>query len=265
MAAVFAVVIELNIEDLYRYLGINPIETFWLYIFMTAFITAAFVEEAIKLWVVKTHAYNDKNFNEVMDGITYTIIASLGFATFENIFYVMDGGFGIGILRAVVSVPAHALFSGIMGFYIGKSKFAKTRGQTTKLILTGFAYGVFYHGLFDFLLFTQTLLMFLALPLLIVMGLHLKSKIAQAYFQDHLTKTKPQKLSAWRIVKVVIATILILVGTAGIIGTIMLTQDPTSGYTGQDIVYSVVFAVLLLILSYLLLRKSKHSPLQNSP
>ncbi|MFH1534330.1 MAG: PrsW family glutamic-type intramembrane protease, partial [Nitrospirota bacterium] len=229
VAAIFAVIIELNIEDLYRYLGINPIETFWLYIFLTAFVTAAFVEEAVKLWVVKTRVYNNKNFNEVMDGITYTIIASLGFATFENIFYVMDGGFGIGILRAVMSVPAHALFSGIMGFYIGKAKFAKSSGQTTKLIFIGFAYAVFYHGLFDFLLFTQTALMFLAIPLLVVMGLHLKSKIKLAYFHDHLTNREPRKLTITRIVKVIIATILILFGTASVIGSIMLTQDPTSG------------------------------------
>lgn len=257
MAAVFAVIIELNVEDLFRYLGINPIRTFWLYIFLTAFVTAAFVEEALKLWVVKTHAYNNKNFNEVMDGITYTIIASLGFATFENIFYVLDGGLGIGIMRAVISVPAHALFSGIMGFYLGKAKFAKTQGQTTKLILIGFAYGVFYHGLFNFLLFTQTALMFLVLPLLVVMGLHLKSKIKQAYFYDHLTKIEPQKLSAWRIVKVVIATLLILFGTASVIGSILLTQDSTSGYTGQDILYGLMFATALFAISYFLLRKKK--------
>ncbi len=255
MAAVFAVIIELNVEELFRYLGVNPIRTFWLYIFLTAFVTAAFVEEAIKLWVVKTHAYNNKNFNEVMDGITYTIIASLGFATFENLFYVLDGGFGIGILRAIISVPAHAMFSGIMGFYIGKAKFAKS--GATKLILIGFAYGVFYHGMFDFLLFTQTALMFLVLPLLVVMGLHLRSKIKMAHFHDHLTHTEPQKLSAWRIIKVVIATILILLGTAGAIGTVALTQDPTSGYTGQDIIYAGIIAATLLVISYFLIRKKK--------
>lgn len=255
MAAVFAVIIELNVEDLFRFLGVNPIRTFWLYIFLTAFVTAAFVEEAIKLWVVKTHAYNNKNFNEVMDGITYTIIASLGFATFENLFYVLDGGLGIGVLRAVISVPAHAMFSGIMGFYIGKSKFAKS--GATKLILIGFAYGVFYHGLFNFLLFTQTALMFLVLPLLVVMGLHLKSKIKQAHFQDNVTKIEPKKLSAWRIIKVVIATLLILFGTASVIGTVALTQDPTSGYTGQDIIYAGIIAAILLVISYFLIRKRK--------
>jgi protease PrsW len=255
MAAVFAVIIELNIEDFFRYLGINPIKTFWLYIFLTAFVTAAFVEEAIKLWVVKTHAYNNKNFNEVMDGITYTIIASMGFATFENIFYVLDGGLGIGILRAVISVPAHALFSGVMGYYIGKSRFVQK--GATKLILIGFAYGVFYHGMFDFLLFTETALMFLVLPLLVVMGLHLRSKIKLAHFHDKLTVTEPKKLSVWRIIKVVIATILILFGTAGVIGTVALTQDPTSGYTGQDIIYSGIIGAILLAISYFLIRKKR--------
>lgn len=265
LAAVFAVIIELNVEGLYQYLGITQQTNFWLYILLTAFITAAFVEEAMKLWVVKTHAFKNKHFDEVMDGITYTIIASMGFATFENIFYVVDGGFGIAIIRALISVPAHALFSGIMGYYIGKAKFA-TPGESRNLIWKGFGLAILYHGLFDFFLFSQSALMFLVLPLMIVMGLHLKSKIKQAQFTDHVIKKKPEKLTFKKIAKVIIATILILVGTGSVVGSILLNQDPTSGYTGQDILYSSIFAVALFAISYFLLKKkTKRSPPQNSP
>lgn len=266
LAAVFAVIIELNVEDLYRYLGITLETNFWLYIFLTAFITAAFVEEAMKLWVVKTHAFKKKHFDEVMDGITYTIIASMGFATFENIFYVVDGGFGIAIVRALISVPAHALFSGIMGYYIGKAKFAQSPGKSRNLIWKGFGLAVLYHGLFDFFLFSQSAIMFLVLPLMIVMGLHLKSKIKQAQFSDHVTNKKPEKLTLGRVAKVITASILILVGTGSVIGSILLNQDPASGYTGQEILYSSIFAIALFAISYFLLRKkTKPPPHQNSP
>lgn len=258
MAAVFAVIIELNLEDLYRYLGINPIRHFWLYITLTAFVTAAFVEEAIKLWVVKTHAYNNKSFNEVMDGITYTIIASMGFATFENFFYVMEGGFTIAIIRALISVPAHALFSGVMGYYIGKAKFAKTPGASTKLILIGFAYGVFYHGLFDFLLFTQSILIFLVVPLLVIMGLHLRSKIKLAHFDDKVTDVKPEKITIGRVIKITIATLLIIVGTISAVAGVVLYGDPQYNYTVKDIIYGLSFAFVLYLISfYLLYKKSK--------
>lgn len=255
MAAVFAVIIELNLEDLYRYLGINPIRHFWLYITLTAFVTAAFVEEAIKLWVVKTHAYNNESFNEVMDGITYTIIASMGFATFENFFYVLEGGFTIALIRALISVPAHALFSGVMGYYIGKAKFAKTPGASTKLILVGFAYGVLYHGLFDFFLFTQSILIFLVLPLLIVMGLHLRSKIKLAHFHDKVTDVMPAKMTAGRIIRVIIATVLIGIGTISAVASVVLYGDPLYDYTGEDIIYGFGFAFILYLISFYLLSK----------
>ena len=93
-----------------------------------------------------------------------------------------------------------------------------------------------------------------------------KSKIKQAQFSDHVIDKKPEKLTFKKIAKVIIATILILVGTGSIIGSILLNQDPTSGYTGQDIIYAGIFAVALFAISYLLLKKkTKSHPHQNSP
>lgn len=257
MAAIFAVIIELNIEDAYSYFLITKESNFWLYTFLTAFITAALVEEAIKLWVVKTHVYRDKNFDEIMDGITYTIIASLGFATFENVFYVVEGGYSIAIIRALISVPAHALFSGIMGFYIGKSRFASTETESRNLLIKGFLCGFLYHGIFDFLLFSQTLLYILVLPLMIIMAIHLKSKIKLAHYVDHVTNIIPEGLTIKHIAKILLVTILIIIGTGSIIGSIVLSQDATSGYTNKDILYSCLFGGALYLISFFILRKKK--------
>ncbi|MBD3361097.1 PrsW family intramembrane metalloprotease [Candidatus Peregrinibacteria bacterium] len=254
LATVIAAVIELNLEDFYFYIGIDPIKHFWLYIFLGSFVTAALVEEALKLWIVKTHVFRNKHFDEVMDGITYTIIASLGFATLENILYVLGLGYGIAIVRALISVPAHALFSGIMGFYIGKSRFA-VPSESSKLLWKGFGIAIFYHGLFNFLLFTRSALVFLVIPLMIIMGVHLKTKINEARFADKVTKTKPQKFTAIKILKIFVGTVLIVVGIGSLAGSIMLSQDPTSGYTYQDIIYSSIFAVVLIAISYAVLKK----------
>lgn len=261
LIAVFAVIIELNIGDLYNYLGLT--KNFWIYIFLNAFVTAALVEEALKFWVVKTRAYKSKYFDEIMDGITYTIIASLGFATLENVLYVLEGGITIAIVRAFVSVPAHAMFSGVMGYYIGKAKFAPAPWISRKLLWKGFGFGVLYHGLFNFLLFTESALILLLVPLLVIMGLHLKVKIKAARFADKVDKTAPKKLSFKRISKAFFAALLIVLGVAAIIGSIMLIQDPTSGYTEKDIIPSLIIAVALFVISYFLLRSAK--PPQNSP
>ena len=72
-----------------------------LYYFFQAFIVAALCEEFIKLMVVKKFAYKDKHFDEVMDGVVYVVVASLGFACMENILYVMGTGWGVAGLFVV--------------------------------------------------------------------------------------------------------------------------------------------------------------------
>ena len=61
-----------------------------------------------------------KEFDELMDGIVYGAVASLGFATLENIMYCIDGGLSVVAIRALTAVPAHASFGAIMGYYFRK-------------------------------------------------------------------------------------------------------------------------------------------------
>ena len=122
-----------------------------IYSFLQAFIVAGLCEETIKLMVIKFFIYDNKHFDEIMDGIVYTIVASLGFACFENIMYVVDGGLSTALLRSFTAVPLHAFCSGIMGYYIGKSKFSKT--NSNKYILKGLTIAVFIHGSYNFVLF----------------------------------------------------------------------------------------------------------------
>jgi len=142
-----------------------------LYLLLMPFLLVALTEESLKLWVVKKFAYDHKKFNEVMDGITYCIIASMGFAILENIVYTFQYGWETGVLRAFTAVPAHAMFSGIMGHYIGIAKFTKGKEAAKKLMWKGLAAGVFFHGLYDFLLMSGIpLLIVMVIPLLAYMG-----------------------------------------------------------------------------------------------
>ena len=151
-----------------------------------AFLLVALVEEFGKLMIVDEFAYEKKAFDEVMDGVTYCILASMGFAVFENFSYVfLDGGsFEIGLLRAVTAIPAHALFSGIMGYYIGLSNFAKNNSDRVKLRTKGLWAATLLHGFYDFVLFTETLWGLLILPLILIMIVILHRLMARAH--DHL-------------------------------------------------------------------------------
>lgn len=157
--------------------GRAPIPDRYMNLFL-AFIVAGFCEEFIKLIVVKFAVFRAAEFNEVMDGIVYTIAASLGFAAVENFLYSGGGQSSIMLLliRGVTAVPLHALASGIMGFYIGKSKF-----YPKSPVAPGFIVAVGIHGLYDYLLFTGNIyLSLINIPLLIGAFIILKILIKRA-------------------------------------------------------------------------------------
>jgi len=75
-------------------------------------------------------------------------MASLGFATVENILYVFQYGEIVGWLRAVLTVPMHALTAVIMGYYIGLAKYPKDP-YNYRHLLKGLAIAIAFHGLFN--------------------------------------------------------------------------------------------------------------------
>lgn len=115
-----------------------------------AFLIVALVEESSKFIFVRGILYRNKNFNEPFDGIVYAVMVSMGFATFENIFYVADGGLSVALTRMFTAVPAHATFGVLMGYFLGKAKF-----EHKKSYYAFHALGIatLFHGAYDYFLF----------------------------------------------------------------------------------------------------------------
>ncbi|MDO1500435.1 PrsW family glutamic-type intramembrane protease [Winogradskyella maritima] len=118
--------------------------------FIQAFVVVALAEEFSKYIIVKYFAQTRKAFNEPYDGIMYAVMVSMGFACTENILYVLEGGYGVAILRAFTAVPAHATFGVLMGYYMGKAKFSNNRFS---LNMAGLLLATLFHGAYDFFLF----------------------------------------------------------------------------------------------------------------
>lgn len=118
--------------------------------FFKAFFVVAIIEEFSKYIIVRYFAQPNKEFNEPYDGIIYAVMVSMGFAATENIMYVMEGGYQVALLRAFTAVPAHATFAVLMGYFMGKAKFAK---HPSKYNLLGLFLAVLFHGAYDFFLF----------------------------------------------------------------------------------------------------------------
>lgn len=127
-------------------------------IIINAFIATAAVEECVKYLAVRAKAYDSPNLSETMDGIVYGVAAGLGFATVENVLYVFGfGTISTAMVRAFLSVPSHAAYAGIMGFYLGIAK-THGRGVSRKeertLIIMGLLMAIVLHGLYDTIAFT---------------------------------------------------------------------------------------------------------------
>ena len=105
-----AVVPIVYVEDLLMTINIFPGLASAFYV---SFIVAGFTEEFFKRLVVMKIAFKNQHYSEKLDGIVYSVMASLGFATVENIMYVaisFKDDIYVGITRAFLSVPAHMLF-----------------------------------------------------------------------------------------------------------------------------------------------------------
>lgn len=120
---------------------------------ISAFILVALSEEWCKYLMVRYYAYRQPEFDEPFDGIVYTVMVGMGFATIENIGYVMQHGFATAFLRMFLSVPAHAAFAILMGYYVGRARFHP--GGRFSNLMKGLFLAVFFHGLFDFFLFLR--------------------------------------------------------------------------------------------------------------
>lgn len=118
-----------------------------------AFCVVAFSEELSKFLVIRYFCYPQKRFDEPLDGIVYSVMVSMGFATIENINYVLTHGYTTAFVRMFLSVPAHATFGVVMGYFIGKAKFDSA--NSLKHLVTGLLVAVIFHGTFDFFIFLQ--------------------------------------------------------------------------------------------------------------
>ena len=116
--------------------------------FLTAFLTAAIPEEFFKLLVLRGYCARHPDFNEPMDGVVYGAVASLGFATLENVLYVTAGGFADAVARALTAVPAHAFLGSIMGYYVGRATFHAT--ERTRAHVMAYFVPMVLHGLYDY-------------------------------------------------------------------------------------------------------------------
>jgi RsiW-degrading membrane proteinase PrsW (M82 family) len=143
--------------------------------FLIVVMVAPVVEEAGKYLVVRKTVYESVEFDEPVDGIIYAAAAGLGFATLENVIYVFSAletslvlALQTGLIRALISVPAHVLFSAMWGYSLGKARFIQPE-KRPGVIAAGLILAMASHALFNLLLYDAigfAVLILIVVPLL---------------------------------------------------------------------------------------------------
>ena len=167
-SAFFALGFELVINNVLTAIGIGYLTAGSLFIL-------AFVEEGMKFAAAYLVVHKNRNFDEPVDAMIYLVVASLGFATVENIGALTGGGvnqlalastiFAATSLRFVGATLLHTLSSGLVGY-------AWARGirdmNLRPHLWAGLAVASALHAIFNYLIINHGSIIYTMVFLLII-------------------------------------------------------------------------------------------------
>lgn len=154
------------------------------------------LEEFFKWFVIFIVIFRHVEFDDPYDGILYGAAVSLGFATVENILYLLTFGLDHAFMRALLPVSSHAMFGVVMGYYFGKAKFSKINREREYLALALFG-PILLHIVYNSILIVGDSFMFIMVPFMLFLwwfGLR-KVKLAHEHLIHHLSENNKKGLS----------------------------------------------------------------------
>ncbi|HLR79995.1 MAG TPA: glutamic-type intramembrane protease PrsW [Bacillota bacterium] len=154
--------------------------------FTQAFLISSWTEEFFKWFIFMYVIYHHTEFDAHYDGIVYAVSISLGFATVENILYLLVHGIEFAFTRALFPVSSHALFGVVMGYHFGKAKMYESK-RVLNILLALFIPFVL-HGSYNYILeIVVSDWFFVMIPFMILLwayGLHRMKSANQQYLEN---------------------------------------------------------------------------------
>ena len=132
-----------------------------------SFVVAGMIEESGKFFVVRVSVYKSPHFEEPADGLVYSAAIALGFASLENIIYLVQFGWQIILMRGLLSNVAHVLFSSLWGYPLALTKLGMMKHKYMTYL--GLIAAIVSHGAFDFLFFSGSVYTLVVIPLFLGM------------------------------------------------------------------------------------------------
>lgn len=163
-------------------------QTFTNPFFINAVFTST-LEELMKWLIIFAIILRNVEFDDPYDGILYGAAVSLGFATVENVIYLLSFGIDQAFMRAILPVSSHALFGVVMGYYYGKGKFSSDEIQIRYITLALFA-PIMLHFMYNSILMLEEYFIFFMLPFMFFLWWFAlrKVKLAHEHLIEHLSR-----------------------------------------------------------------------------
>jgi RsiW-degrading membrane proteinase PrsW (M82 family) len=114
-------------------------------------------------------AFRSRHFDEPYDGVVYSSVAALGFATVENALMLRAHPSGlVWFARALLALPAHVFFAATWGYALGRARQVKRPGA---IFPAAWLVATLAHGLYTYLVYGRGAGALVATaPLLVAMG-----------------------------------------------------------------------------------------------
>lgn len=141
-----------GVVAIYAPLTVN-IEDFRLYAATVALVEAAVPEETAKYLIILFFIMRHEDLRRPADAMLLTICVSLGFATIENLYYVIgsEDWSDTAMMRAVTAVPMHATIAVVMGYYA--AQLLRRPERYRRLLVHMWFWPFLLHGLYDYPVF----------------------------------------------------------------------------------------------------------------
>lgn len=146
--SIFAIILELPLDALIRSIG-------WPYerAAVRAFLGTALPEELCKFLIVYWIAIRHEDYERPADALVLAVAVALGFATFENLLYLLksDDWTRTAVARAMTAVPSHVTNGMLMGYFLGLAHLDRARARLFAVL--ALLVPTLVHGVYDLPLF----------------------------------------------------------------------------------------------------------------
>jgi protease PrsW len=155
LAGILSTLIYLAVFLIAKWSGLaNPVTLKRMLFF--SFFVAGFGSEFSKFIFFRYYVIPHPVIDKPIHAITFSVMTALGFSTITQIYFLCDffelQSYYPSVMYAFVNVPSNLIFSIIMGFFIGLSRFVNAKMIYSVIGLFGAA---FFHGIFKFCLLAK--------------------------------------------------------------------------------------------------------------